>query len=115
MIANVYRGFPGMVHTGAARAGVENMTMTLAVEWAQFGILVNAVAPGIIMSSGTAQYPPQLLEHAVVETPLKRTGTVDEVAASIVFLASPAAQFITGATLRIDGGQALWGHTWEIP
>src|SRR5262245_3788569 len=50
VIANIYRGFPGMIHTGAARAGVENMTMTLAVEWAQFGILVNAVAPGIIIS-----------------------------------------------------------------
>jgi citronellol/citronellal dehydrogenase len=115
VIANIYRGFPGMAHTGAARAGVENLTMTLAVEWAQFGILVNAVAPGIILSSGTAQYPPQLLERAVRETPLKRAGTCEEVAASIVFLASPAAQFITGATLRLDGGQALWGHTWEIP
>ena len=115
VIANIYRGFPGMVHTGAARAGVENMTMTLAVEWAQFGILVNSVAPGIIRSSGTAQYPPQLLERGIQQTPLKRAGTVDEVAASIVFLASPAAQFITGTTLRLDGGQALWGHTWEIP
>jgi citronellol/citronellal dehydrogenase len=112
--ANVYRGFPGMAHTGAARAGVENLTMTLAVEWAQFGILVNAVAPGIILSSGTAQYPPQLLERGVAETPLKRPGTVEEVAASIVFLASPAAQYITGTTLRIDGAQALWGRTWEI-
>jgi citronellol/citronellal dehydrogenase len=115
VIANIYRGFPGMVHTGAARAGVENMTMTLAVEWAQFGILVNAVAPGIILSSGTAQYPPQLLERGVQETPLKRAGTVEEVAASIIFLASPAAQYITGATLRVDGAQSLWGHTWEIP
>lgn len=115
VIANIYRGFPGMVHTGAARAGVENMTMTLAVEWAQFGILVNAIAPGIIKSSGTAQYPPQLLERGVRETPIKRAGTVEEVAASIIFLASPGAQFITGATLRMDGGQSLWGHTWEIP
>ncbi len=115
VIANIYRGFPGMAHTGAARAGVENLTMTLAVEWAQFGILVNAVAPGVIKSSGTTQYPPSLLERAVRETPVKRTGTCEEVAASIVFLASPAAQFFTGATLRIDGGQALWGHTWEIP
>ena len=115
VIANIYRGFPGMIHTGAARAGVENMTMTLAVEWAQFGILVNAVAPGIILSSGTAQYPPQLLERGIAETPLKRAGTVDEVAASIIFLASPGAQYITGATLRIDGAQSLWGHTWEIP
>jgi citronellol/citronellal dehydrogenase len=114
VIANIYRGFPGMVHTGAARAGVENMTMTLAVEWAQFGILVNAVAPGIILSSGTAQYPPQLLDRSIRQTPLKRAGTCEEVAASIVFLASPAAQFITGATLRLDGGQALWGNSWEI-
>jgi len=111
VIANIYRGFPGMVHTGAARAGVENMTMTLAVEWAQFGILVNAVAPGLILSSGTAQYPPQLLDRGIRETPLGRAGTCEEVAATIVFLASPAAQFITGATLRLDGGQAL-GNTW---
>lgn len=115
VIANIYRGFPGMAHTGAARAGVENLTMSLAVEWAQFGILVNAVAPGIILSSGTAQYPPALLERGIRETPLKRGGTCEEVAAAILFLASPAAQFITGTTLRIDGGQALWGHTWEIP
>jgi citronellol/citronellal dehydrogenase len=115
VIANIYRGFPGMVHTGAARAGVENMTMTLAVEWSQHNILVNAVAPGIIISSGTAQYPPQLLERGVAETPLKRAGTIDEVAASIIFLASPAAQYITGATLRVDGAQSLWGRTWELP
>jgi citronellol/citronellal dehydrogenase len=115
VIANIYRGFPGMAHTGAARAGVENLTMSLAVEWAQFGILVNAVAPGIILSSGTARYPPELVARGVRETPLKRAGTSEEVAASIAFLVSPAAQFITGATLRIDGGQALWGHTWEIP
>jgi citronellol/citronellal dehydrogenase len=114
VIANIYRGFPGMAHTGAARAGVENLTMTLAVEWSQFGILVNAIAPGIILSSGTQQYPPQILERGIAETPLKRAGTVEEVAASIVFLASPAAQYITGATLRIDGAQSLWGRTWEL-
>ena len=75
VIANIYRGFPGMAHTGAARAGVENMTMSLAVEWAQFGILVNAVAPGVILSSGTAQYPPEVLTHVIAQTPLKRAGT----------------------------------------
>jgi len=115
VIANIYRGFPGMAHTGAARAGVENLTMSLAVEWAQFGILVNAIAPGVILSSGTAQYPPEILQRAINQTPVKRAGTVDEVAAAIVFLAGPAAQFITGTTLRMDGGQALWGNTWEIP
>ncbi len=115
MIANIYRGFPGMAHTGAARAGVENLTMSLAVEWSQFGILVNAIAPGVIVSSGTDRYPPELLVRSVKNTPLKRTGTVAEVTASIVFLASPAAQFITGTTLRIDGGQSLWGDVWDLP
>jgi len=115
VIANIYRGFPGMVHTGAARAGVENMTMSLAVEWSQFGILVNAVAPGVILSSGTKRYPPEIIAKAVAETPLKRAGTVDEVAASIVFLLSPAASYISGATLRIDGAQSLWGDTWQLP
>jgi len=115
VIANIYRGFPGMAHTGAARAGVENLTMSLAVEWSQFGIRVNAVAPGVIASSGTKRYPPELLKMAIQASPARRAGTVDEVAASIVFLVSPAAQFITGATLRIDGGQSLWGDTWQLP
>lgn len=115
VIANIYRGFPMMLHTGAARAGVENMTMTLAVEWAQHGILVNAVAPGVILSSGTDRYPKEVIDLAVKRVPLKRAGTVDEVAASILFLCSPAAQYITGATLRIDGAQSLWGDTFPIP
>jgi citronellol/citronellal dehydrogenase len=115
VIANVYRGFPGMVHTGAARAGVENMTMSLAVEWSQFDITVNAVAPGVIASSGTRQYPPELLAMAIRNSPAKRAGTVDEIAAAILFLASPAAQFISGATLRVDGAQSLWGDTWMLP
>jgi len=115
IIANIARGFPGMVHTGAARAGVENMTKTLAVEWAQFDVRVNAVAPGIIQSSGIAQYPPELVEAGVARTPQKRIGTVEEIAHSIVYLASPAAAFVTGITLQIDGGASLWGDTWLIP
>ena len=115
VIANIYRGFPLMVHTGAARAGVENMTMTLAVEWARHNILVNAVAPGVILSSGTDRYPREAIAAAVQRCPLKRAGTVDEVAASILFLCSPAAQYITGATLRLDGAQSLWGDTFPIP
>ena len=115
VIANIVRGFPGMAHTGAARAGVENLTMSLAVEWSQFGIRVNAIAPGVIVSSGTKRYPPEIVARSVARTPMKRAGTVDEVAAAIVFLASPAAQFMTGSTLRLDGGQALWGDTWDLP
>lgn len=115
VIANIYRGFPGMAHTGAARAGVENLTMSLAVEWAQFGIRVNAVAPGLIASSGMSQYPRELVDLAIAKCPQKRAGTVDEVAGPIAFLASRAASFISGATLRVDGAQSLWGDTWQIP
>lgn len=114
VIANIYRGFPMMVHTGAARAGVENMTMTLAVEWARHGILINSVAPGIILSSGTERYPKEAIEMAVRGCPLRRAGTVDEVAAAILFLCSPAAQFITGATLRIDGAHSLAGDVFKV-
>lgn len=115
VIAQVIRGFPGMVHTGAARAGVDNMTKTLAVEWSQFGIRVNAVAPGVIETSGTKQYPPQLLEDAKKANPLKRLGCAEEVAHLIVYLVSAQADFVTGQTYYIDGGASLWGEQWPIP
>lgn len=113
--ATVVRGFPGMAHTGAARAGVENLTMSLAIEWARHGIRVNAVAPGNnIRSSGTAQYGEGPLELARRATPLKRLGHVDEVARMILFLASDRNDFVTGGVFRVDGGQALWGDIWPI-
>ena len=114
--AMVSRGFPGMSHTGAARAGVENLTKSLAIEWATHNIRVNAVAPGNnIHTSGTDQYGPDLLELTRKATPLKRLGTADEVAHVIVFLASDAADFVTGSVWGIDGGQPLWGDIWPIP
>lgn len=113
--AQIVRGFPGMAHTGAARAGVENLTKSLAVEWAQFGIRVNAVAPGVIKTSGTAQYPPELLVNAVKATPLRRLGAAREVSHLVAYLASRYADFITGQTFTIDGGMSLWGDQWPIP
>jgi citronellol/citronellal dehydrogenase len=115
IIANVARGFPGMVHTGAARAGVENMTKTLAVEWSQHGIGVNSIAPGIIRSSGTDRYPEELVEMSRQRTPMKRLGTPGEVAELCAYLASEAASFVTGETWYIDGGAHLWGDTWILP
>jgi citronellol/citronellal dehydrogenase len=115
VIANIARGFPGMVHTGAARSGVDNLTKTLAVEWAAYNIQVNAVAPGIIKSTGTDQYPPQLLENSRQKTPMKRVGTPEEVAELVAYLASDAAWFVTGETWYIDGGAHLWGDAWHIP
>ncbi|UCH30153.1 MAG: SDR family oxidoreductase [Myxococcales bacterium] len=115
VIAQIIRGFPGMVHTGAARAGVDNMTKTLAVEWALHGIRVNAVAPGVIVTSGTKQYPPELLDNAEKSNPLKRLGTAEEVSHLITYLASRYADFIAGQTLYIDGGASIWGEQWFLP
>jgi len=114
--AMVARGFPGMSHTGAARAGVENLTKSLAIEWSQHNLRVNAVAPGNnIRSSGTAQYGEYMLELTRKATPLKRLGTEAEVARVIVFLASDMNDFITGSVFTVDGGQPLWGDVWTIP
>lgn len=115
VIAQMWRGFPGMVHTGAARAGVDNMTKSLAVEWAPWGVRVNAIAPGFIKSSGTDQYPPEIVAKAAKASPVRRGGTPDEVARVIVFLASDQLDFVTGETWYVDGGQKLWGDVWEVP
>lgn len=113
IIANVFRGFPGMAHTGAARAGVENLCKTLAVEWSKYDIQVNAVAPGIIRSTGLEQYPPDLLKGVSETIPAKRLGTTEEVAWTTVFLCSPMARYITGETVYVDGGQRLWGDIYK--
>lgn len=114
--AMVWRGFPGMAHTGAARAGVENLTRSLAIEWAQHHVRVNCVAPGNnIRSSGTAQYGDAALELTRCATPVRRLGSVDEVARVIVFLASDQNDFVNGSVYRVDGGQHLWGDIWQIP
>ncbi len=118
IIAEMWRGFPGMAHTGAARAGVDNLTKSLAVEWAHNGIRVNSVAPGIIMSSGFDTYDPFFQEQFLAmkdNIPARRLGTEEEVAASVVFLLSPAGSYITGETLRVDGASSLWRLHWEVP
>ncbi|MCX6198262.1 MAG: SDR family oxidoreductase [Bacteroidetes bacterium] len=114
IIANIYRGFPSMAHTGAARAGVENLTMSLAVEWSKHNIQVNAVAPGIIKSTGLDQYPQEFLKGIEESIPAKRLGTIDEVAYLTLFLCSPMARFITGETVYVDGGQRLWGDLFKM-
>ncbi|MSP93441.1 MAG: SDR family oxidoreductase [Myxococcales bacterium] len=110
VVADMWNGFPGMAHTGAARAAVVNLTQTLAVEWASSGVRVNAVAPGFIASEGLANYPVEVQEVAATMTrqnPASRLGTEEEVAAAVTWLLSPAAAYITGATLRVDGGGSL--------
>ena len=118
MTADFRNGMPGMAHSGAARAGMSNLTQTAAYEWAHAGVRVNAVAPGWIASSGMDTYGgamkaliPRLKEHV----PLRRMGVEAEVSAAIVFLLSPAAAFISGVTLQIDGAASLGSEIFPIP
>jgi citronellol/citronellal dehydrogenase len=104
IIADMWQGMPTMGHSGAARAGMLNFTETAAFEWAP--VRVNAVAPGWIASSGLDQYPPEMREHIRGLhrlVPAGRLGTESEVAAAVAFLLSPAAGFISGSCLRVDG------------
>ena len=111
IVAEIWRGFPGMAHSGAARAGVVNLTQSLALEWGRYGIRVNAIAPGIIDSSGLKTYPDAVqaqLASIARETPANRMGTEGEIATSVIFLLSPAAAYISGATLKVDGASSLY-------
>jgi len=112
IIANMHRGFPGMAHTGAARAGVQNLTMSLAQEWAQHNIRVNSVAPGTIESSGLDQYPKEIqerFEEGRKDNLMKRFGTVEDIANAVTFLTSPLSSYISGITMYVDGMEHLAG------
>ena len=113
IIADIWGGMPGMGHSGAARAGMLNFTETAALEWAP--VRLNAVAPGWIASSGMDNYPPEmgpLIRNMAGMVPARRLGTESEVSAAIVFLLSPAAGFISGACLRVDGAAPNAKRIW---
>lgn len=112
IIAQIHRGFPGMVHTGAARAGVENMTKTLALEWSHANIRINCIAPGTIESSGLSTYPQHvqdMFEEGKKANPLRRFGSVEDVSNAVCFMVSPLSSYITGVTLYVDGAAHLNG------
>lgn len=104
-------GIPGMAHAAAARAGVVNLTKTLAWEWAPLGLTVNAIAPGTVRTAALAQYDDTQLLADVAALPLARMAEPEEVAMAAAYLASPAASYITGITLSLDGGEHLTGAT----
>ncbi|SDK13356.1 SDR family oxidoreductase [Microbulbifer yueqingensis] len=112
-------GMPLMGHSGAARAGMDNLTETAAVEWAASGVRVNAVAPGYILSSGFDTYDPEFLRQLLPgfrdSIPLYRLGEEAEISAAVCFLLSDAASYLTGQTIRIDGGSSLKHHSplWQ--
>lgn len=104
-----FSGSPWAVGYGAAKAGIVQLTRTLACAWGSEGIRVNAIAPGSVSTRMTRAYAEDPAVHAAVvrRTPLARWGTPEEIAAAALFLSSPAASFITGHTLVVDGGYSI--------
>jgi citronellol/citronellal dehydrogenase len=116
MTADFRNGMPGMGHSGAARAGMANLTQSAAFEWAHAGVRVNAVAPGWVASSGMDSYGEAMqpiIKKLSAHVPLRRLATESEISAVICFLLSPAAAYVTGITVQIDGGSSM-GHA-EFP
>lgn len=105
-----WTGGPGTVHSASAKAGVMAMTQTLAVEWAQHGIRVNAIAPGAVPTSGAGEklWPdPNIGERIRRDIPVGRFGTAEEIAQAAAYLCSPYAAYINGDVLTMDGGAWL--------
>ncbi|WP_298214204.1 SDR family oxidoreductase [Acidovorax sp.] len=117
IVADMWGSMPGMGHSGASRAGMVSFTETAALEWACNGVRVNAVAPGYIASSGMDNYPPaaaHMLRAMPQTVPLGRFGNEAEVSAAITFLLSPAASFVSGTTLRVDGARPQVRMGWPL-
>jgi NAD(P)-dependent dehydrogenase (short-subunit alcohol dehydrogenase family) len=108
-----HQGMPGMAHSSAARAAVENLMRVLSIEWARYGILLNAIAPGqIATDTFKTKYPPAMVAATASTIPLGRLGEAEEIAWLVAHLASPAGDFVSGTVLTIDGGRDNWLGTW---
>src|SRR5215213_4679015 len=108
-----HNGMPGMVHSGAARAAVENMMRTLSVEWARFNIKTCAIAAGQFgTETMRTKYPKEVVEGVPWTVPLGRMGTEEEWAWLVAYLASPAGDFFSGCVITMDGGRDNWFGSW---
>ena len=112
IVADVWRGMPGIAHTCAARAGVIYLSKSVAVEWAPLKIRVNCVAPGCVESTGFNNYPEEGAATFPESNPLRRTGDEQDVAEACIYLAASSGKFVTGEVITVDGGQQLWGDPW---
>ncbi len=101
-----YLGSPKVVAYGASKAGIHQLTKSLAIAWAEHGVRVNAIAPGFIVTPGTAvgRADPVHYNAVMGRTPMARWGEPEDIAGPVLFLASPAAGFVTGITMNVDGG-----------
>jgi citronellol/citronellal dehydrogenase len=118
IIADIWHGWPNFAHSGAARGGMWTLSESAASEWAPAGVRVNCVAPGGIASSGFDTYAPEDQEVVLrfpATIPMQRYGNVAEVSAAIMYLLSPAASFITGSCIRVDGGAPNARYCWNPP
>lgn len=111
VVCVVERGCPQVVHTCASRAGVIYASKTVAVEWAPHGIRVNCLAPGATRTEGFRQYPEENL-GMFKANPMRSMSDAFEMAETMVYMSSPAAAFMTGEVVAVDGGQAMWGTSW---
>lgn len=108
-----HNGMPGMVHSGAARAAVENMTKTLSIEWSRFNIRTCAIAAGqFATDTFVNKYPKEMVESVGVSIPMGRTGESGEMAWLIAFLASDAGAFHSGSVITLDGARDNWFGPW---
>ncbi|HEY4778442.1 MAG TPA: SDR family oxidoreductase [Solirubrobacterales bacterium] len=108
-----HNGMPGMVHSGAARAAVENMMRTLAIEWARFGIKTVALAAGQFATETLlTKYPQVVVDNLERSIPIGRAGRPEEMAWLVAYLASPAGDFYSGTTITIDGARDNWAGPW---
>jgi citronellol/citronellal dehydrogenase len=108
-----HNGMPGMAHSGAARAAVENMMRTLSVEWARFQIKLCAIAAGQFDTETLrTKYPKEVVEAIPQTVPLGRLGTEEEWAWLVAYLASPAGDFFSGTVITMDGARDNWFGSW---
>jgi len=112
IVADIWRGMPGIAHTCAARAGVIYLSKSVAVEWAPHRIRVNCVAPGCCESTGFGNYPEEGAATFQESNPMRHAGDEWDIAEGVVYMAASSGKFVTGEVLNIDGGQQLWGDPW---
>ena len=108
-----HHGLPGMAHSSAARAAVENLTRVLSIEWARFGIRLTALAAGHFATETLmTKYPKPVVDGVAGTVPLGRLGTEEEFAWMVAYVASPAGNYLSGAVLTIDGARDNWFGAW---